>query len=351
MASARDQPRRALSLALSLSLSCSLSLSLSRFLTRGRARGTRSFIVLLRGRRAIEMRRARHDRGSHPQLASTRPARTVCLPAHHTALLARVREWRHGRVTQFRREPRSHRPLRPRTSPPQRPPRPSWNRRVQEGGRRPLSWTLRLRPPSWTPWSSTRELPSHRHPGAALTRAPPLPCSAACLSPFLSRGRSLHAPLPTPPRPLQSPPVASPHRPDPRTRYCVYAHATGGWAHTATPPPPPTLTHELETTAPPARRPGGLSPAAPPTSAHRGGGGCDEKREKGGRWGCVWRGGCTRPGGASPDLHEARLRAAPYARVRVLCEAPRRTASGRVQGRAIPALCGPRRRARRAPAA
>ena len=50
VASARDEPRRALSLALSLYLSIYLSLSLSRFLTRGRARGTRSFIALLRGR-------------------------------------------------------------------------------------------------------------------------------------------------------------------------------------------------------------------------------------------------------------------------------------------------------------
>ena len=170
------------------------------------------------------MRRARHDRGSHPQHASTRPARTVCLPAHHTALLARVREWRHGRVTQFRREPRSHRPLRPRTSPPQRPPRPSWNRRVQEGGRRPLSWTLRLRPPSWTPWSSTRELPSHRHPGAALTRAPPLPCSAACLSPFLSpaAGRSM---LRCRPRPAHSKALLSRARTARiRARAIVYTH-------------------------------------------------------------------------------------------------------------------------------
>ena len=318
------------------------------------------------------MRRARHDRGSHPQHASTRPARTVCLPAHHTALLARVREWRHGRVTQFRREPRSHRPLRPRTSPPQRPPRPSWNRRVQEGGRRPLSWTLRLRPPSWTPWSSTRELPSHRHPGAALTRAPPLPCSAACLSLALSLSFSLPRPVapcsaadPAPPTPKPSCREPAP----PGSAHALLCIRTCYWrmgAHSDTATAPHAYPRvgddslssqarrggqELETTAPPARRPDGLSPAAPPTSAHRGGGGCDEKREKGGRWGCVWRGGCTRPGGASPDLHEAWLRAAPYARVRVLCEAPRRTASGRVQGRAIPALCGPRRRARRAPAA
>ena len=261
VASARDEPRRALSLALSLSLSCSLSLSLSRFLTRGRARGTRSFIVLLRGRRAIEMRRARHDRGSRPQHASTRPARTVCLPAHHTALLARVREWRHGRVTQFRREPRSHRPLRPRTSPPQRPPRPSWNRRVQEGGRRPLSWTLRLRPPSWTPWSSTRELPSHRHPGAALTRAPPLPCSAACLSLALSLSFSLPRPVAPCSAADPAPPTPKPSCRQPGSAHALLCipciHATGGSAHTATPPPPPTLSHELETTACRLRRAGG----------------------------------------------------------------------------------------------